>query len=199
MNNETIDASCLPQYGYGAQSPMWWGTMGFMIVEGMGFLLAAAMYFYLAAKSPEWPLGAHPPKLGPGSLQTALLLISLVPNLLLDRAAKREELGNVRKLLIVLLVMELIAIVLRFYEFQGLGIRWDVNAYGSVAWLMLGLHMTHLITDCADSAVLTVLMFTRHAKGKRFSDVSDTAFYWYFVVFAWVPIYVLIYWVPRLT
>ena len=42
------------------------------------------------------------------------------------------------------------------------------------------------------------LMFTRHAKGKRFSDVSDNAFYWYFVVASWVPLYALIYGVPRL-
>ena len=40
-------------------------------------------------------------------------------------------------------------------------------------------------------------MFTRHAHGKRFSDVEDNAFYWYFVVATWVPMYVLIYWVPR--
>jgi cytochrome c oxidase subunit III len=46
--------------------------------------------------------------------------------------------------------------------------------------------------------VLTTVMFTRHAKsGRRFSDVSDNAFYWYFVVATWLPLYVLIYWVPR--
>jgi cytochrome c oxidase subunit III len=30
-----------------------------------------------------------------------------------------------------------------------------------------------------------------------FSDVSDNAFYWYFVVASWLPLYFLIYWVPR--
>jgi cytochrome c oxidase subunit III len=41
-------------------------------------------------------------------------------------------------------------------------------------------------------------MFTRHGHGKRFSDVSDNAFYWNFVVLSWPPIYVLLYWTPRL-
>ena len=27
---------------------------------------------------------------------------------------------------------------------------------------------------------------------------SDNAFYWDFVVVSWIPIYLLIYWVPRL-
>jgi heme/copper-type cytochrome/quinol oxidase subunit 3 len=41
-------------------------------------------------------------------------------------------------------------------------------------------------------------MFTRHVNAKRFSDVSDNAFYWYFVVGAWVPLYALLYGAPRL-
>ena len=38
----------------------------------------------------------------------------------------------------------------------------------------------------------------RLRNGRRFSDVSDNAFYWDFVVLSWLPIYFLIYWVPRL-
>jgi cytochrome c oxidase subunit I+III len=30
-------------------------------------------------------------------------------------------------------------------------------------------------------------------------DVEDNAVYWYFVVAAWLPIYGVIYWAPRLT
>jgi heme/copper-type cytochrome/quinol oxidase subunit 3 len=41
-------------------------------------------------------------------------------------------------------------------------------------------------------------MFTRHGHGKRFADVEDNAFYWNFVVAAWVFLYALIYWLPRL-
>ena len=55
-----------------------------------------------------------------------------------------------------------------------------------------------MATDAGDMLVLTALMFTRHGQGKRFSDVSDNAFYWYFVVGAWVPIWLLLYVLPRL-
>ena len=41
-------------------------------------------------------------------------------------------------------------------------------------------------------------MFTRHARDRRFVDVSENAFYWYFVVLVWLPLYAVIYWVPRL-
>jgi heme/copper-type cytochrome/quinol oxidase subunit 3 len=64
--------------------------------------------------------------------------------------------------------------------------------------MLLGLHTVHIVTDVADTIVLTVLMFTRHAEGKRFSDAEDNAFYWNFVVGSWLPIYLLLYWSPRL-
>jgi cytochrome c oxidase subunit 3 len=194
-----LDLSGLPTYGYGSASPIWWGTMGFMAVEGMGFVLAVGMYLYLAnVGGAGWPLGVAPPVLWPGTLQLVLLLASAWPNLLIDRAAKRQDLKRVQILLVVMSIIGLVSVGIRFYEFPALQIRWDENAYGSVTWLILGLHMTHLVTDLGDTLVLTALMFTRHAKGKRFSDVSDNAFYWYFVVAAWVPLYLLIYWFPRL-
>jgi heme/copper-type cytochrome/quinol oxidase subunit 3 len=95
-------------------------------------------------------------------------------------------------------LVAVIAIAIRAYEFAHLNVRWDQNAYGSMLWIVLGLHATHLITDAMDTWVLTALMFTRHAQPRRFSDVTDNAFYWNFVVASWLPLYVLIYWVPRL-
>jgi heme/copper-type cytochrome/quinol oxidase subunit 3 len=89
-------------------------------------------------------------------------------------------------------------LVLRGFEFAHLNTRWDNSAYGSIVWLILGLHTTHLATDLGDTVVLSVLMFTRHAKPRRFSDVTDNVFYWNFVVLAWLPLYVLLDWVPRL-
>ena len=98
----------------------------------------------------------------------------------------------------VMIGIGLLAVAIRAWEFTQLSIRWDDNAYGSITWFVLGLHATHLITDLGDTVVLAALMFTWHAKGKRFSDVSDNAFYWYFVVASWVPLYLLLYGVPRL-
>jgi cytochrome c oxidase subunit III len=100
--------------------------------------------------------------------------------------------------LVVMTLFGLAPLVVRGFEFAHANVYWDQNAYGSMVWLLLGLHTTHLATDAGDTLVLTALMFTRHGQGKRFSDVSDNAFYWYFVVGAWVPIWFLLYILPRL-
>ena len=89
--------------------------------------------------------------------------------------------------------------IVRFVEFQHLQVSWMRNAYGSAVWLLLGLHTTHIVTDFLDSLVLAVLMFTGPIEERRFIDVEENAVYWYFVVLAWLPIYGVIYWAPRLT
>ena len=98
---------------------------------------------------------------------------------------------------VIMSVIGLVPLVLRGLEFTTLNLRWDQNAYGSIVWIILGLHTVHLITDVVDTVVLTALMFTRHGHGKRFSDVEDNAVYWDFVVISWLPIYVLLYGFPR--
>jgi cytochrome c oxidase subunit I+III len=53
------------------------------------------------------------------------------------------------------------------------------------------------VTDFGDSAVLTALMFKQPLGERRFVDVSENCAYWYFVVLSWVPIYGVVYWLPR--
>ncbi len=193
-----LDLSGLPTYGYGPRSILWWGTLGFCVIEGTGFALALVAYFYLRLKSPTWPPAAAPPALTWGTLNTALLLASCVPNFLTKRAAEREELRPVRIWLSVCLVFGVAFCGVRALEFAACNTSWYADAYGSIVYALLFLHTTHIATDLADSAVLAALMFTRHGRGKRFVDVSENAFYWYFVVLAWLPIYAVVYLVPRL-
>lgn len=197
---EIIDVSRLPTYAFGKQSPMWWGTLGIMAIEGTVFVLAVFAYFYLRGNVQSWPPGGlKPPDLLYGTINTGLLLVSLWPNGWTDRAAKARDLRRIRIGLPICLAFAVAFLVVRGIEFGALEIRWDTNAYGSTVWILLGLHTVHLATDAMDTAVLMVLMFTGPLEGKRFADVSENAFYWYFVVLAWLPLYGVIYFAPRLT
>jgi cytochrome c oxidase subunit III len=194
-----LDLSALPLHGMGSASPTWWGTFAFMLLEGSGFAIVLAIYLYLASLAPQWPINAPPPDLLPGTLLTLVLLASVVPNVLVARWAKRQDLAKVKVGMIVMSVFGILPLVIRAFEFRALHISWDTNAYGSVVWTLLGLHTTHIITDLGDTLVLAVLMFTRHGSNKRrFGDVQDNALYWNFVVLTWLPIYACVYWVARL-
>jgi heme/copper-type cytochrome/quinol oxidase subunit 3 len=197
--SRTLDVSHLAPGAFGHRSLLWWGTMGLMVIEGTAFALAIAAYFYIRLRNSTWPPNLPPPDLLWGTLNTAVLLASAVPNELAKKAAERVDLSRVRFWLIVCLVFGVAFNMIRVLEFMTLNCSWNTNAYGSIVWMLLGLHTVHIATDVVDTAVLLVLMFVGPVEEKRFVDVSENSMYWYFVVFTWLPIYGVLYWAPRLT
>lgn len=197
VRGRALDVAGLPTVVYGHRSLMWWGTLGMMAIEGMVFALALMVYFYLRSHQETWPITSNPPDLLWGTLNLAVMVLSFVPAHLAKRAAERMQLKQVRTWLVVSCIFSLLFCALRVMEFATVNVRWDSSAYGSAVWLLLGLHTTHIVTDLVDSAVLTVLFFTGPLDGKRFVDVSENSFYWYFVVATWVPIYLVVYWGAR--
>jgi len=194
-----LETSRLPLHAMGMASPTWWGTCAFMLIEGSGFALAIAVYLYLMSLAPHWPIGAPPPDLWAGTWLTVVLVISVIPNVLVSRWAESRRLRRVQIGLLVMIVFGIAPLVFRAFEFMALHINWDKNAYGSIVWVLLGLHTTHILTDLVDTIVLTCLMFSRHGDNtRRYGDVQDNSLYWNFVVLTWLPIYACIYWVPRL-
>jgi heme/copper-type cytochrome/quinol oxidase subunit 3 len=193
---QNVDAAALPSYAFGDRSVMWWGTLGVMAIEGTVFALAVLVYFYVRTRVSEWPPGVARPNLFWGTLNVAIMLASILPNAFTKRAAERQDLRGVRIGLVTCIVFAAAFIVVRAFEFPALNVRWDTNAYGSAVWMLLGLHTTHLVTDFLDTVVLGVLMITGPLEGRRFVDVSENAFYWYFVVGSWLPIYAVLYLAP---
>jgi cytochrome c oxidase subunit 3 len=195
-----IDVSGLPAGAFGSRSVMWWATMGIVLIEGTVFALAIGCYFFLRTRMPSWPPGGvAAPDLLWGTVNTGVLVASLIPNELAKRAGERVDLRAVRLWLVACLLFAVGFNAVRVLELMHLNVQWDHDAYGSIVWLLLGLHTTHIVTDFLDSAVLAVLMFTGPIEERRFIDVEENAVYWYFVVLAWLPIYGVIYWAPRLT
>ncbi len=194
-----IDVAALPPGAFGYRSLMWWGTIGMCLIEGTVFVLAISAYFFYADRTPYWPPHGDPlPLLRWGTLNTVILLASGIPNELTRRAAERVDLQAVRLWLVICIVFAVAFNAIRALEFVGLGLRWDRDAYGSIVWLLLGLHTAHVVTDLLDTLVLAVLMFIGPVEEKRFVDVAENSAYWYFVVGSWLPIYGVIYWAPRL-
>jgi cytochrome c oxidase subunit 3 len=196
--SRVLDVSGLPTYAYGHRSLMWWGTFGMILIESTVFALAVGTYFYLRDLAVTWPPHGVPPVLTYGTLNTAILLLSGIPNQWTRHKAEAEDLRGTRIGLVICLLFGAAFIVVRGFEFGALQTSWNTSAYGSIVWALLILHTVHLVTDFIDSAVLTVLMFTGPLSGKRFVDVSENAMYWWFVVGSWLFIYATIYLAPRI-
>ena len=193
----TLDVSALPNHAFGNAGLIWWGTVGFMVIEGSMFVMTIIVYFYLRLRVEAWPPSLRDPDLTYATINLALILASAAPNALAKRAAEKFDLRGARLWLSVLTLIGIGNLLLRALEYPALNCRWDDNAYGSIVWLLLSLHTLHLATDVADGAVLLALMFFAPMPKKRFVDVSENSLYWYFIVAWWIPVYLTIYWVPR--
>lgn len=193
------DLADLPTHAYGHRSLTWWGVVAFFLIEGTAFALAVGVYFYVMGGEQTWPPAPYlPPNPIAGTLFTILLLLSEIPNTLAKRAAEKKDLRNLRKYLLIVCAMCTVMLVPRGFEFASLNVWWTDNAYGSAMWMLLLLHVTHFLTDFVDSVVLLGLLQTAHgAEDRRLVDAAENAMYWRFVWLCWLPIYILIYWLPR--
>jgi heme/copper-type cytochrome/quinol oxidase subunit 3 len=171
-----------------------------MIVEGSAFAMAFAAYFFLMGHEQGWPPeGRAAPNVLAGTLFTILILLSEIPNTMIKQAAEKYDVDKVRALMPVIVGIGAVLLVIRGFEFNSLNCRWTDNAYASIVWALLLLHTAHILTDWIDTIVLWALMRTPLAyEGRRLVDTDENALYWRYVWLLWLPIYVLIYWVPRL-
>jgi cytochrome c oxidase subunit I+III len=194
----TLDVSGLPEVVFGTKDPNWWGTLLFMVIEGTTLAVCATTYLYLRQNTSAWPPEHVPlPDVLLPTVNMLLLLGAMVPMWLASRAAHRLDAGATGRWLAVGALYSLLVTVLRFWEFAALNVRWDRNAYGSAAWATLGFHTTLLVVDVLETAVMASFFLARIHKEKHFSDASDAAFYQYFLSLAYVPLYVLLFLLPR--
>jgi cytochrome c oxidase subunit III len=196
--HRALDVGGLPDQGaFGPSGLIWWGTVGFMVIEGSMFVMALITYFYLRLKVEAWPPSAANPDLFWGTVNLVVLLASAVPNHIAKAAGEACNLARVRWSLVVCVLFGVALVVIRGLEFGSLNTRWDDSAYGSMVWCLLVLHTMHLLTDVGDTTVLTVMAFAKPMSKRRYVDVAENGLYWYFIVAWWIPIYLTIYFAPR--
>jgi cytochrome c oxidase subunit 3 len=191
------DVSTLPRTVFGHRSLMWWGTVGFIVIEGTTLFICVVSYFYIHRNFTTWPPEhVFRPALLIPTIQAALMLISNIPMRWADRASSRMDIRGVRSGFLICSVLAVIMSVLRWFEFESLHVRWDSNAYGSAAWATLTAHATLLLLETAETIAFTVLLFKATAEERDLAGASDNALYWYFMTAVWIPLYVIVFLSP---
>ncbi len=195
-----LDVSALPDVVFGPRDIMWWGTLGFVVIEGFTLVLCAVVYVYLTQNFVSWPPErTPPPSLTVPTIQLAVMLGSLPLVHWLSRMAHAFDLRRVRTGLAASTLVALLAFLLRVGGcVSQLRVRWDTNAYGSAQWLLLGAHTTLLLFQLIEIGGMALLFWFGTVERKHFSDVSDAVFYWWFMVLGYVPIFVLSFILPRI-
>jgi cytochrome c oxidase subunit 3 len=194
MTENELNVSGLPTYVFGARSISWWATVGMTVIEAFMYCLCLGTYFYLATVSPKWPPPTMPlPGLFYPNLMGIALIISLLVAIWLDIKSRKEQKNLVLAGLIILSLLGIAIIILRWFELWALGTKWDVNAYGSVIWIILGVHTFHTVFEVLETIVMTLVFASGHTNGQILVNISDSCIFWYFIIAAWILTYPIVY------
>ncbi len=196
----TIDVRRLPEYAQGTEGTLWWGMMGMIAVETAVFGALVASYFYLKSQAATWPLGGFDaPAILLPTINTVLLVAS---SFVMHWADKGLEVDDQRRLRLGMLGATALAatfLVLKVVEYADAPYRWDTNAYGSIVWTIIGFHSAHLFVLIIKSSIVATLAIRGFFTPRRRLGVIMNGLYWHFVVAIWVPLYLVLYWSPRLS
>jgi heme/copper-type cytochrome/quinol oxidase subunit 3 len=193
-----LDVASFPETEFGHHATIWWGVVLLLAIEGTALALLFVSDLYLRQTIGVWPpLGTPDPRLGAATANVAVLVGSLAPMGWVHRRALARDRRAIGAGLAVCIVLGLASLALRAVEFRALGARWDSHAYGSIAWTILGMHTAHVVASVLENALLALVMLRGPLQDKHFVDTTVNAIYWYFVVLAWLPLYVLVFLAPR--
>ena len=180
-------------------APRWWGNLLVIFIEATAFAILAASYFYLRQNFVTWPPSpTRLPDLGVPSINLLLLLASAAPFWYAAKRARVQQPPRVVAWWLMLGVLfGIAAIVLRGFEFRALHTGYYSNAYGSITWAILGVHLAHLLAGTLVAFLIGLVMFVGPVEKGHYKDATMMAVYWYFVVISWVALYAIVFIAPR--
>ncbi|WP_137389570.1 cytochrome c oxidase subunit 3 [Rhodoligotrophos defluvii] len=191
------DASGLTRFAHRTH-PLWWGVLGVVTIEATVVATLIVSYFYLRMDADAWPPpGVEPPSL---LLPTANVILLLISSGTMFWAGWGINRG--KKLVLTLgtstsVALACLVLVFRSIELWTLDFTWDSHPYGSIVWVMMGFHFTHVVSAVIGTAVVALLAGIGYFTPERQLGVVVDTLYWYFVAGIWVVLYLVLCWAPR--
>jgi heme/copper-type cytochrome/quinol oxidase subunit 3 len=189
-----LDVAALPSVVFGERNLLWWGTLGFAVIESVTMLLTAAALLYLRKNFHAWPPESYaPPDWVVPTIGVVIMLATCIPAHFVKKAAVRLDARRTADWLVVMVGCALVLCVLRWLDYRALHVRWTTNAYGSAIWVLVSLHASLILIEVAEMAGIAGIFVKGPVLPKHFPDATDITNYWYFLIGSWLPIYALVY------
>lgn len=201
-----INVRNLPEWVFDHRAPVWWGNLWLIIILMTFAMQMIGSYFYLAKDFQQWPppqSNTHPaleeplPDPDNAAVTVAVLLLGCIPAAIADWSARRFRQWPLRLSLTVTSAAGIAAMYLRYLEFRQLSFSWDDNAYGSIVWAILALHLLFIFIATVEMLLMTYWTWTHHLDEKHAFEVTVVSLFWYWMALVWLPSYAVVYWSPR--
>ena len=176
----------------GSRANGWWGMVLLIATEATLFAVLIASYFYIRFKSPDWPQGGiNDPTLARPLLNNGVLLASVVPIYLAERAVFRERQALLRLGLACafLLLLAYLALQADSFRTSWHAFKPSENTYASLVYTIVGAHWLHVAAGTLLLAFVQVRAWLGHFGAERNVPVQVTALYTYFIALLAIPVF----------
>lgn len=202
MTQRVLDVSALTEGTADSRALIWWGNLAMLAIEGTMFAMAMATYLYLRSTNLDWPPSTVPkPDLLMPTINMVMLLLSCIAAFIIDRASITKNMLPIRIGQAISIAVGLVFLYIQYAIIvPSLGYKWSSHAYGSVVWVIIGMHTLHMVAATGETALLFIYGLFKPVLKKHLLDFRCTAVYWYFVALVWVPFYFIIFiepWMQR--
>ena len=173
-----------------SRSTAQFGVIVFLASDVMLFAPFFAAYFLLRANNQPWPPDDVELDVPRALLATVVLVASSFTLVASDRAAERPDGARaMRRWLLVTIALGAAFVVNQLLEYATLDFGADSHPYGSVYYLLTGLHGLHVTAGVA----AMVLLFVRAARATSEHDVATWAggvsLFWHLVDLIWIFVF----------
>jgi cytochrome c oxidase subunit 3 len=170
------------------------GMVLFVASEAMFFAAFFGGYFTIKANSPVWPPPGTPHlKIDIASILTVILIVSSVTVQMAVRSIRGGSVSRSTVWLGITIALGIVFLALQLYDYSQLGFGLKDGVFGTLFYVMTGIHMAHVV----GGVVFLAVVFVQARRGRLSSTHHDPlaagAIYWDFVDVVWICLFITLY------
>ena len=174
-------------------NPLVFGVVVFLASESMLFAGLLAAWYDLRGQAAQWPpLGVQLDVPG-ASFGTVLLGLGSITMGIAQWAASKPRRGLARGMLVATIFCALAFTWLTLRDWSQANFAVDTNAFGTLFFVLTGVHLAHVVAGAILLAVLTAFLGRPAFTAEHHAGVEGIAYYWHFVFIVWVGLWATIY------
>jgi cytochrome c oxidase subunit 3 len=170
------------------------GMILFVASEAMFFAAFFGAYFTIKANAPAWPPPGIPHlKIDIATILTVILVTSSVAVQMALRSTRAGAMRRATLWLGITIALGVCFLGLQLYDYSQLGFGLKDGPFGTLFYVMTGIHMAHVVGGVAFLA----LVFGQATRGRLTPEHHDPlaagAIYWDFVDVVWICLFTVFY------
>jgi cytochrome c oxidase subunit I+III len=187
----------IPVRTKGSRAAARWGMALMILIVAITLASLLFSYFYTRIENPAWPPGNLPlPNLTLPAIGTFSLLASGAAMFWALRGIQAGSPNRLRLGLAAALLLGIASLGLLIVDYSRLGFDWQVNAYGSLFYVLGFFLFLVMLAGLMMNGIVQVWTWQGHYSAQQHVAVSNTALYWLALIIVWLITIATLYVAP---